>query len=289
MTMAYDKTAWRSALSDHPAHDLPPTGAPYILNRWHRDRLSWRGYAMEARLLLKSLVSRHHTPKKFLIIGRPRSGTTLLQRLLNQVPDLLCNGEMLHNGVVSPRGLLNRVAATKPVAAYGSKFLTYQMFEVQRLADPAAFLQDLAEEGYLLIHVRRQTFDQVLSLSVAQTLLTRYHHKAEAGAAPAQEVFLDAERFVAQFKHFTTVLDYEDLLFSGLDHLQIDYERDLRQADHHQATIDRICAALGVGTGPVKADLARRSERITVKNRDAVRARLLQEGLLGPTSKGHEA
>ena len=80
-------------LSAHPVHAIPPVGDPYVLGRWHRDRVSARGYLLEARVALKALVVRGR-PERFLILARPRSGTTLLYRLLDQVPGLECDGEM---------------------------------------------------------------------------------------------------------------------------------------------------------------------------------------------------
>mgnify|MGYP000492331937 CR=1 FL=1 len=68
-------------LSAHPVHAIPPVGDPYVLGRWHRDRVSARGYLLEARVALKALVVRGR-PERFLILARPRSGTTLLYRLL---------------------------------------------------------------------------------------------------------------------------------------------------------------------------------------------------------------
>lgn len=261
----------RTALARHPVHDIPPIGSPYILGRWHKNRASLKGYSFEARVHAKALFVRN-TPRKFLIVGRPRSGTSLLRRLLNQVDGVHCDGEMLHHAVIAPHLFLNRLAGIKSTAAYGSKILSYQIFEVQKIADPAGFLEGLLADDYTLIHVRRDTFDQALSLTIAQA--GHGYHVQAGQTREARDVTLDPDLFERQVRHHSAMLDYEDLLFSGLPHLTVQYEDDLKRAETHQPTIDRICAAIGVPSGPVAADLKRVLERTTITNLDSLRTRV---------------
>ena len=272
-----DQVAWHEALSAHPVHEIVPIGDPYFLGRWHKDRANYRGYWVEAKVWTKSLIV-NNNPAKFLIVGRPRSGTTLLRRLLNQVPGVHCDGEILHHAVFGPHAFLNRLAKIKRSKAYGSKLLTYQMFEVHKIADPVRFLTDLVSDGYTLIHLRRETFDQALSLSVAQCGLG-YHVHANEDAKP-RELALDVDRFVAQVRYNLAMLDYEDLLFSRLPHLCLQYEEALVGAEAHQRTVDRVCKEIGVPSGPVAADLVRQAARTTVTNLAVLRARVVEEGLV---------
>lgn len=260
----------RAALARHPVHDIPPVGSPYVLGLWHKNRASLKGYSFEARVHAKALFVRNR-PRKFLIVGRPRSGTSLLRRLLNQVDGVHCDGEMLHHAVLAPHLFLNRLAGIKETRAYGSKLLSYQIFEVQKISDPAGFLEALLADNYTLVHVRRDTFDQALSLTIAQAG-HGYHVRADQ-TRKAQDVTLDPDLFERQVRHHAAMLDYEDLLFSDLPHLKVQYEDDLRDPQSHQPTIDRICAALGVPSGPVAADLKRVLERTTITNLDSLRAR----------------
>ncbi|MBU2994059.1 sulfotransferase domain-containing protein [Octadecabacter sp. 1_MG-2023] len=263
---------WRAALADHPVHKTDPIGDPYVLGRWHKDRASWRGYAFEARVALKSLLVRN-TPAKFLIVARPRSGTSLLRELLNQVVGLHCDGEVLHHAVCAPHRFLNQLAGIKQASIYGSKVLSYQMFEVQMIRDPAQFLEGLVADDYTLIHVRRDTFDQALSLTVAQAGHGYHMRKSDNAATNGPRVVhVDEDIFARQLRHHSAVLDYEDLLMSRLPHLRIQYEDDLKQMQDHQKTIDRICAALGHPPSPVTANLVRTSTRTEITNIDALRA-----------------
>ncbi len=267
---------WRMSLRAHPIHSLPPEGDPYVLGRWHKDRATWKGYAFEARVHAKGFLGRKQL-KKFLMVGRPRSGTTLIARLLNQVPHIHCDGEVLHHAVLAPRAFLNRLASIKPTQAYGAKLITYQMFEVQKIADPLSFFEQLLADGFTLIHLRRGSFAQSLSLSVAQQV--QQYHIGTDGPAPQQQLTLDPQAFVRQVTWNTCMLDYEDLLFSRLPHVQVDYEAHLQDADQHQATVDRICAAIGVESGSVKADLQRTGTRTKVENKADLLAALQDAGM----------
>lgn len=266
----------RGDLAAHPVHGMAPVGDPYVLGRWHHDRLTWKGYAFETRVFLKSLIRRNDT-QRFLMLGRPRSGTTLLQRLLNQVPAIHCDGEVLHHAVLDPRGFLNRLAGIKTSRAWGCKLLSYQMLEVQRIPDPRGFLEGLREDGFRLIHVRRNSYDQALSLSVAQA--GGEYHLGKGSDAPVRHLSLDPAGFVDQLRWNLAMLDYETRLLADLPHLVVDYDTDLKDRTRHQSTVDRICAWLGLASGPVAADLARTADRRRIDNLDALHAALRQAGL----------
>ncbi|MGH1452477.1 MAG: hypothetical protein ACRBBV_04855 [Paracoccaceae bacterium] len=288
-----DLAAHSAAMRAHPLHDIKPVGAPYVMGRWHKDRASLQGYKFEARIFAKSLFKQHR-PRRFLILGRPRSGTTLLNRLLNQVEGLRCEGEVLHHAVLRPHGFLNRLARARPVQVYGAKMITYQMLEVQKIADPAVFVDALVADGWQLIHLRRGTFAQSLSLSQAQAR-GQYHirkgHNAGQGqgAQAPQEIEIDPAQFLHQIEWNEATLAYEKALLAPFDPLVVDYERDLADAAQHQPTIDRICAAMGIASGPVEADLARTGKSQKVANMEALRAAVAQAGyarLLPPAGTG---
>ena len=166
-----------------------------VAGRWHRDRLAWGGRFAEARVALQALRGFEERPKhKFLIIGRARSGTTLLTRLLNAQPEIACAGELLVRHVWAPVSYLDRIAQKSRYDVWGAKFLSYQMVQVHRLKDPVAFLRDLEGRGFRFIHLVRATLPQTLSLYVAQTT-KRFHSDRTSGAGP-QSVRLDPEDFL---------------------------------------------------------------------------------------------
>lgn len=263
-------------LSSHPVHDITPLGDPYVFGRWHKDRVSTKGYRMEARVAVKSALAGRTPDRCFLMLARPRSGTTLLYRLLDQVRGLRCDGEVLHHAVFSPRGVLASLARNSHAQVYGAKLLSYQMLEVQRLR-PAPFFTALHRDGMRLIHVQRNTFAQSISLSTAHH--TRKYHSRTGEEGQRTDITLDPDLFVRMVRWNLAMLDYEKQLLAPFPHLVVQYDRDLKESSCHQPTIDRICAWLGHPSSPVSADLSRMGARMVVTNRDALRKRLEQDGL----------
>jgi LPS sulfotransferase NodH len=237
--------------------------------------------------VFRRLLQLPRAPKKFVIIARARSGTTLIKRLMNQVPGVQCDAEKLSCAVFAPRAFVNNIARRKNIDAYGVKILTHQMLEVHRMgAGVPLFLQSLLEDGFTLIHLRRDTFDQALSLVTAQE--TNAYHMLDGDGHGVREVEIDPEQFALQFHHSQVLLDYEDLLFSRLPHLRLEYEEYLKDADYHQACIDKICAEIGVPSAPVQADLTPTSRRTVITNLQALReqADVVNACLLGRDNRG---
>lgn len=248
----------QSELTEHPAYTAPRVSRrPYRFG-FHPDALKPGGYAMEAKVLAKSLTASDTERKKFLVFGRARSGTTLLGRLLDQVEDLTCEGEMLHDGVLAPRRLLNGLARKATTSAYGCKLLSYQLVEVQRVRTPARFFHQLHEDGFKLIHIERNTVDQVLSLLTAMESHAFTPEEVKKLGRPDGTLHIDAALFGKALTTNLAFLDLERQLMAQVPHLHITYERDLDDPGVHQATVDKICAFVGVPSTPVEAPVRKR-------------------------------
>ena len=261
-----DRRALDAAFRRHPAVGSEPRGG-----KGHPHRRHAVGLKVEARILAAALLRRAR-PEPFLIYARPRSGTTLLVQLLQQVPDITCSGELMHSIIASPRLLLRTAPMTARRRAYGFKVLSYQLTEVQRVLRPLAFFDDALGLGYRLIHLRRGTYEQTLSLVKAQML--QQYHLRPGETARAAETEIDPARFVEMLQWNARMLEYEDAVMAELPHLRLQYEDDLRAPERHQPTVDRICEALGLPSGPVRATLVRtggEDGRIRVRNMDALR------------------
>lgn len=258
---------------------VEPIGDPYVLGIWHRDRAKLRGFAMEAATALRRLAGGRPN-RRFLMFGRARSGTTLLVRLLRQIPDMHCDDEVLKFAVANPRRHLNNLAETAKAPVYGCKLLTYQMIEVQRIEDGAAFLRALREDGFSFAHIRRDTFRQCMSLSIAQKT-RQYHRPKDSDYRPAK-VTLDVDLFVRQIRWNQALLDYETALMGEVEHLLVDYDADLADPALHQATIDRFCAHVGAAPALVAATTKKivpEDFSEVVVNFDALKEGLVAAGL----------
>ena len=244
----------------------------------HPHRLRISGLKMEARVWLKAR-RRDDRPKPFLIYGRPRSGTTLLVKLMDQVPGLRCDGELLHDFILRPEGFLRDLPkrAGPDIKAYGVKLLSYQLMEVQRVHRPLAFFDALLAMDYALVHLTRDSWGQTLSLVKAQT--SGLYFGETAGR---EELTLNPEAFLASLRWNEAMLAYERAVMAHLPHLALHYDNDLKDAAQHQQVVDRLCSALGLPTAQVTATLERtggKSGPQKVVNMDAVKAHVAEAGL----------
>jgi hypothetical protein len=220
----------------------------------HPDRLNPKSLPMEAKVWVKSLL-RHDGPKPFVIYGRPRSGTTLLVRLLDQVPAIRCDGELLHYFLLNPVGFLSRLPkrAGPGTQAYGVKLISYHLMEIQRIRRPLAFFDKLAGNDYGVIHLTRNTWDQTLSLAKAQQSGLYF---STSGHGP-QTLRLDPDRFLALLKWNEDMLTYEQSVMSHVEHCPVRYDSDLKVHAQQQTTIDRLCSYLGVPSSEVSVSMRR--------------------------------
>ncbi len=267
VTIMSDRSALDDAFERHPAVGSEPKD-DYLFGRIHPHRFRRHGPMLEARVWAKSL-GRHDPTTPFLIFGRPRSGTTLLVRLLDQVPGIRSDGELLHYGAISPLGLLSRLPRRAGAAAYGVKLLSYQLTEVQQIRRPLAFFDRVRDMGYRVIHLRRNTWAQTLSLARAQASQI-YFIDRRAVATP--RLRLDPAKFLALLSWNDRMLAYEDAVMAHVPHHLVQYETALLDNTRHQRTVDDICATLDMPSATVATRMIRTGEAQTIVNMNDLRA-----------------
>lgn len=240
----------------------PPVDTRYVAGLWHPSRISLGGITTEARVFAASLLrTQNPDVRKFLILSRARSGSTLLTQLLNAHPDITCDREVLVRRVLGPRGYLNRLAQKATTRAYGAKLLSYQMIQVQRFRDPVGFLEGLARDGFRFIHIERDTFAQSLSLYMAQSSGI-YHQGDGSGSGrkfrehgekthkPRAAVEINVEDFIRRLDWSRMLLDYERHCLKNLPHLKVSYQADLVDEAGHQAVANRAYDWIGMPPSP---------------------------------------
>ncbi|HUQ38281.1 MAG TPA: hypothetical protein VM144_18070 [Aestuariivirga sp.] len=233
-----------------------PSGDPYIFGRWHRDCFSLRGFELEARTFIESFFQ-NFCGKKFIIVGGARTGTTLLTMLLDAVESIRCDGEVLHYKVFDPIGLIQRLARKSSASAFGCKILSYQLYEVQRIAAPDKFLQELRDGGFKIIHLKRNTFVQSLSLSVARI---RGTYISTVPANSSEKFYVKPEEFIKLVKWNAALLEYENYILKDIAHVALSYEGNLDLSEAHQATVDKLCEYIGVKSSGVLAPIYKMSD-----------------------------
>lgn len=190
---------------------------------------------------------------RFVLFGRGRSGTTALVSMLDRLPTLRCEGEVLHNYVPFPqRHVLGRCARSR-AEGYGCKILSYQLRDVQRLRrSPKAFLRILHEEhGFDLLYLRRTNLLRHALSNIRARRETFHREKTDASRA-SRALTVDPEHVVEWMRNSEALHTFEQTLLKGLPYLSLTYEEHIRDPSTHQSTVDEICEYLGIPSAPVE-------------------------------------
>lgn len=237
------------------------------------------------------------TAREFVVVAAQRTGSTLLVRSLDSVPEIFCAGEIFHAGPRThhrefqypyqgrPSGLLVRVArrllqgrrvrshlahfygeAGKGVLAVGFKLMASQ---ADRFPAIVGVLRE-REVTRIFLH-RRNAFDAALSYCMAATT-GRYHSDRRANSAVPETVTFDEADFERYFR--ACLEDRARLLelHGALGGVMLAYEDLERDWD---GTIARIGDSLGVHALRAGKSLEKLSgaDRPRVANEDALRRR----------------
>jgi LPS sulfotransferase NodH len=192
-------------------------------------------------------------PRRFVVFGLGRTGSTLLTELLDAHPSIQCDGEILWQRVAFPKLYVagRAMTATKPV--YGFKLLTNQIRRIQPV-DPDAFMAWLVRRGYRVIYVQRRDTLR-LALSQMNARVNGYHHR-EAGGGK-RSVRIDPAALRGWLDGMAESAAFNDALLAPYSHLPVVYEEDLVDTAAQRRTVERVCDALDVPYQDVSTDLVR--------------------------------
>lgn len=204
--------------------------------------------------VLSYLSGRPLPDTRFVLFGRGRSGTTALVSMLDDVPGLRCEGEVLHNYVPFPyRHVLGR-AARCSAEAYGCKILSYQLKDVQRPPGPREeFLRTLHHEhDFQILYLHRTNLVRHALSNIRARRETFHRKKSDPDAEPTA-LHVDPDHVLEWMQSSEALNEYEHSLLDDVPHLSLTYEEHIRHADDHQSTVDLVCDFLGIEPGPVES------------------------------------
>ena len=209
---------------------------------------------------------------RFVVFGRGRSGTTLLVSLLDGLPSLRCEGEILHDYVPFPHVHVLGRSLRYGGRGYGCKLLSYQVRDVQTALDtPRTFLRTFHhDDGFQVLYLRRTNLLRH-ALSNIRARRDTFHRTADEGSPSRPPLHVDPEHVVEWMRSSEALAAYEQKLLEDVSYLSLTYEDNLRDPDAHQSTVDTVCEYLGVEPARVATShqkLAPRSLRAGVANYD---------------------
>ena len=203
---------------------------------------------------LSYLSDRPLPETRFILFGRGRSGTTALVSMLDDVPGLRCEGEVLHNYVPFPyRHVLGR-AARGTTNAYGCKILSYQLKDVQRPSGSRKhFLHTLHHEhGFQILYLRRANLLRHALSNIRARRDTFHRKKSDPDTGPTA-LHVDPDHVVTWMQSSEALHEYEQTLLADVPYLSLTYEEHIRHADAHQSTVNSVCDFLGIESAPVES------------------------------------
>ncbi len=223
-------------------------------------------------ILRYRLSGRKLAPKRFIIFGEGRCGSTALVSRLNSIKNVQCNNEVLALRVPFPflHVLARCGLSKKPVN--GCKILAFHIRDIQPIDDREGFLRQLYEKGFQIIHLRRENLiNHAMSNIRAQRF--GYHQRSPVETKKKKKVHVDTGELIRWMKRTEELYRYEDILLKDLPHLSLTYEGNIANEEMQKQTAIRVCEFLGLEPEEGKCEFRKvspRSLRNSIENYDEV-------------------
>lgn len=252
-----------------------------------------RHYFGYARLLN---VWSNRPATRYVIVTQSRCGTGLLATLMGQHPDILPDGEVfnknLHRKVRSP-GLFLKARSKRAIPLnkkiYGFKLKYHHLVMHQELSDQQAerFILDLYHQGWKFIYLRRNNLlRRTLSGVIARTRRLRHVRGGQA----LSKIHVDGKELMRELQASERSLAIDEKNMAQVDHLLIEYENDLLDAERHIDLCDRVFGFLGAPAVTVKPSYLEKTSAddlsLTIENYAEIEA-LLRDSPHAPSLRSH--
>lgn len=210
----------------------------------------------------------------FIIFGQGRTGSSLLQQLLNCSPEVYCDNEVLTERVPWPYLTIRSLAARYPGRVYGCKVRCHSI--VRQGIPPGDFLWNFHHNGGRIIYLRRENIvlQSISRMIIAQIDRMRWD-RLPYSVRRNKRFYIDCNALLQQLAWRERQLVQEQQALAGLPHVSLVYEQHLLPPEMRQGTLDTLFEYLDVRRVPVHVTLARTSpERLVdvLENFDEVAA-----------------
>lgn len=184
------------------------------------------------------------SPNRFVIFGRGRSGSTALVSLLDSLPNLYCDSEILNQRVLFPFSHILAKCAKSNAETYGCKILSYQIKTVQPIPNQAEFLNRLHDNEFKIIYLKRENLIYH-ALSNIRARQFGYHTKTTEKQVQGK-IKVDLNELLNWITASEDLDLYEKTLLESVPHLSLTYEKNLLHSETHQPTLELICDYLNI-------------------------------------------
>jgi LPS sulfotransferase NodH len=186
---------------------------------------------------------------RFVLFGAERCGSALLIDLLKRSAQVQCDRNLLTKPNFFPLWHIQRQALQSGTPVYGFKLSSQDLIKTQRLSEPGRFITLLHEQGYRVIHLRRQNIMRhaVALLKARSEAGIRQRMARQLKRHPIQ---IQPEALIRTLQSLETQRLEEAAMLVDVPCLRLSYEADLLDSNHHDATARRLCQFLGLDHQP---------------------------------------
>jgi len=179
----------------------------------------------------------------FLIYTLGRTGSTLLTNLINHLPGVECDKEILRTMPSNPYSIIADKVEKCEKGAFGFKVKT------SHLHSPPEFLHRMQMDGWKFVYLDRS---DVVATSISY-LYARdsgsffYNNRRLKFLNPQRpKIKLDVDEFINKLDENTKLVEYDMNLLSDFSYLKINYELDLESKTSHRNTLNKLSEYLGL-------------------------------------------
>lgn len=213
----------------------------YLLNSYVR------GYIQEIQQKLTFPLQTNYSPRvKFIIFTGGRTGSTLLEALINAHPAVHCDGEIYKGRMLRPQAFLLSRSRSRQVHAYGFKLLSYQLRDIQtHIQEKRAFLARLQAENYKIIYLEREN-KAYQALSVICAMQKDNWHQTKR--QEIKKFQLSTKRFSEVLLNIESLYEFEQKVLQPLSYFRVSYEQHLANDGKRNQLIQSIYQYLDLPT-----------------------------------------
>lgn len=212
------------------------------------DVLSGRGVAGSWVSTVQSIMgSRSHKPS-FVLLDIGQSGCITLAEWFSAHKEITFQEDILSQAVRFPRMSIYQRIRQSDNEVYGFNVSVEQLRQVQRIADPNQFLQDLRRGGCRVIFLnRRDMLRHAIATLKAYSLNCRFDIASNAAdTAPRSQFKVDVTELLACLKYMDNQRLEAQAMLHEVPCLSLTYEDDLINPNSHEGTAKRLSEFLKI-------------------------------------------
>ncbi|MEL6939252.1 MAG: hypothetical protein AAFO84_08675 [Cyanobacteria bacterium J06598_1] len=193
---------------------------------------------------LQSLTgSRPHKPS-FVVFDLGFSGSMTLTKWFSDHSAIAFQENILSQTVRFPRLNVYQHIRQSDKDVYGFTLTVEQLRQVQRLADPHQFLEDLQRGGCRVIFLsRRDLLRRAIATLRTHSINYRF---GSAEQSKSNRITIDVSELLACLKYLDNQKVEADAILHDLTHLHLVYEDDLMDPNRYLATAQKISSFLDI-------------------------------------------